>query len=85
MAFLAAKSYYHLAPNYSRDQTDTNLALEKLQAFINQYPETTFLAEANQCIKELDYKLERKAFEIAVLYYTLTIMKPASNLSTILF
>ncbi|MDA0357239.1 MAG: outer membrane protein assembly factor BamD [Bacteroidetes bacterium] len=69
MAFLAAKSYYHLAPNYSRDQTDTNLALEKLQAFINQYPETTFLAEANQCIKELDYKLERKAFEIAVLYY----------------
>ncbi len=69
MAFFAAKSYYHLAPNYSRDQTDTYLALEKLQAFINQFPETSFLAETNACIRELDYKLERKAFEIAELYY----------------
>jgi len=69
IAFMAAKSYYHLSPRYSRDQSDTKTALEKLQIFINQYPETEFLAEANKCIRELDYKLERKAFEIAELYF----------------
>ena len=45
IAFMAAKSYYHLSPRYSRDQSDTKTALEKLQIFINQYPETEFLAD----------------------------------------
>ncbi len=64
-SFLGAKSYYMLSPLYSIDQTDTDKALDKLQLFINSYPESEFLTEANSMAKELTTKKERKAFEIA--------------------
>lgn len=68
VALLAAKSYYNLSPKYSIDQTDTQTALDKLQAFINMYPKSEFLDEANTMYQELAGKLERKAFEIAKQY-----------------
>jgi len=52
-SFLGAKSYFMLSPVYSIDQTDTDKALDKLQLFINSYPESEFLAEANSMAKEL--------------------------------
>ncbi|SMP23260.1 Beta-barrel assembly machine subunit BamD [Muriicola jejuensis] len=64
-SFLGAKSYYMLSPRHSLDQTDTDKALLKLQGFINTYPESEFLAEANAMAKELTTKKEKKAFEIA--------------------
>jgi len=64
-AFLGAKSYYMLSPRYSLDQTDTDKALDKLQIFINSYPDSEYLEEANAMAKELTTKKERKAFEIA--------------------
>ncbi|AJR04557.1 outer membrane protein assembly factor BamD [Siansivirga zeaxanthinifaciens] len=67
-SFLAAKSYYMLSPAYSKDQKETKSAIEKLQTFINLYPESEYLSEANKLVKELDYKLEKKAFEIAKQY-----------------
>ena len=67
-AFLGAKSYYMLSPRYSLDQTDTNKALEKLQAFINAYPDSEYMDEANAMARELTTKKERKAFEIAKQY-----------------
>ncbi|RKE95078.1 outer membrane protein assembly factor BamD [Ichthyenterobacterium magnum] len=67
-SFLSAKSYYHLSPVYSKEQQETKEALEKLQLFINKYPDSKLLPEANKLIKELDYKLEKKAFEIAKQY-----------------
>nr|WP_306465092.1 outer membrane protein assembly factor BamD [Gelidibacter salicanalis] len=66
--FLGAKSFYELSPVYSKEQKETKVAIEKLQMFINRYPDSEYLPEANTLIKELDYKLERKAFEIAKLY-----------------
>jgi outer membrane protein assembly factor BamD len=69
--FLSAKSSFFLSPIFSKDQTDTVEAIEKLQLFVNQYPNSEYLAEANQLIKELDYKLEKKAFEIAKQYNTI--------------
>ncbi len=45
--------------------------LEKLQVFINLYPESEFSSEANQMIAELQEKLEKKDFEIAKQYYTI--------------
>lgn len=63
--FLGAKSYYMLSPKYSLDQTDTDKALIKLQNFINTYPESQFLVEANAMAKELTTKKEKKEFEIA--------------------
>ncbi|MEY8848713.1 outer membrane protein assembly factor BamD [Psychroserpens sp. XS_ASV72] len=67
-AFLSAKSYYELSPVYSKEQKETIEALDKLQLFINKYPDSEHLAEVNTLIKELDFKLERKAFEIAKQY-----------------
>lgn len=69
IAFLAAKSYYHLSPIYSKDQTETYDALEKLQDFINRYPDSDYFDEANKLVQELDFKLEKKAYEIALQYH----------------
>ena len=60
IAFLAAKSYYQLSPVFSKDQTETTQGLEKLQEFINRYPSSPYLVEANKLVKELDYKLATK-------------------------
>lgn len=71
-AFLSAKSEYQLSPVYKKDQSDTRKSLDKLQAFINNYPDSEYLAEANMLVKELDGKLETKAFEIAKQYNTVS-------------
>lgn len=70
-SFLAAKSFYFLSPVYSLDQTDTYKAMDKLQGFINDYPNSAYMPEANQIVKELTEKLEKKAFEIAKQYNTI--------------
>ncbi|QYJ68056.1 outer membrane protein assembly factor BamD [Flavobacterium litorale] len=67
-AFMGAKSYYQLSPRYSLDQVDTYKALDKLQQFIDRFPNSQFMPEANQLVKELNEKLEKKAFEIAKQY-----------------
>lgn len=67
-AYLGAKSYSMLSPVYSLDQTDTNKAIDKLQTFIDNYPNSEYLAEANITIKGLREKLEKKAFENAKEY-----------------
>lgn len=72
IAFLGAKSIYHLSPVYSKEQKETIDALEKLQGFINRFPGTTYLEEANTLIQELDFKLEMKAYSIAKQYNLIT-------------
>ncbi len=67
-AFIGAKSYYMLSPEYSLDQTDTDKALQKLQNFINTYPDSEFFPEANVMAQELTTKKEKKSIEIAKQY-----------------
>ena len=67
-SFLSVKSYYKLSPVYTKDQTETKEAIEKLQEFINLYPESEYVAEANTLFKELEFKLEEKAYSIAKQY-----------------
>ncbi|MBS9767036.1 MAG: outer membrane protein assembly factor BamD [Flavobacteriaceae bacterium] len=67
--FLSAYSYYLLSPVYSLDQEDTRKAITEMQRFISKYPDSKRIKEANKCISELTLKLEKKAFEIAKLYY----------------
>lgn len=71
-SFLSVKSYYMLSPRYSKDQKETKEAVEKLQEFINLFPESEYVAEANTLVKELVYKLEKKDFEIAKQYNTIS-------------
>lgn len=76
-SFKAAKSYYLQSPRFSLDQEDTYTAIEKLQVFLNLYPNSEYAVEANQMIAELQEKLEQKDFEIAKQYFTIRDYKAA--------
>jgi outer membrane protein assembly factor BamD len=76
-SFLGAKSFTFLSPVYSLDQTDTNKAIDKLQEYIDKYPEGQNIAEANTLVKGLREKLEKKAFENAKIYHTISDYKAA--------
>lgn len=69
-SFASALSYKLSSPEFSKDPTDTNKALEAFQSFINAFPTSEKIDEANQHYKELRYKLQKKYFEIAKTYYT---------------
>jgi len=76
-AYLGAKSFSKLSPIYSLDQVDTFKAIEKLQEFIDRYPNSTYLPEANKTLRELNYKIEKKVFENAKQYNTIMDYKAA--------
>ncbi|KDN56406.1 outer membrane protein assembly factor BamD [Flavobacterium seoulense] len=76
-SFLGAKSYAILSPTYSLDQADTYKAIEKLQAFIDRFPNSDYLAEANSLTKSLSEKIELKVFENAKSYNTISDFKSA--------
>jgi len=76
-AFLAADCFYKLSPEYSLDQADTQKALDKMQRFIDIYPNSQYMPQANACVKELREKQEKKAFEIALQYNTISDYKAA--------
>ena len=76
-SFRSAKSYYQLSPRFSLDQEDTYTALDKLQAFINTYPDTPLRGEANELVAELRGKIELKDIRIAKQYLKISDYKPA--------
>ncbi|MGO3184347.1 MAG: outer membrane protein assembly factor BamD [Aequorivita sp.] len=67
-SFKSAKSFYQLSPRFSLDQKDTDKGLEKLQEFINAYPNSDRRVEANELVAELRQKLEKKEFKTAKQY-----------------
>ena len=71
-SFLSAKSYSMLSPVYTKDQKETIEAIDKLQTFINVFPDSEYVSDANKLVQELDYKLENKAFSIAKQYNTIS-------------
>ena len=75
--FKIAECYYQLSPKYSVSQTDTEKAIEAYQTFIDKNPDSERIVDANSRIKELNYKLETKSFEIAKQYYKIGNYKSA--------
>jgi len=69
--FLAAYTKYLDSPRSSLDQTTTIEAIRELQIFINRYPASERVAEANGLIDELRQKQEKKVFDLATLYFNL--------------
>ncbi|WP_121966121.1 outer membrane protein assembly factor BamD [Myroides sp. N17-2] len=59
------KSGLALSPVYSLDQRITYEIIEKLQKFIDQYPGSTYVFEANTIMTEMNQKIEQKTFENA--------------------
>jgi len=66
--YMHAVSLYADSPVYTLDQTNTLNAAVALQNFINTYPNSKHLDESTNLITELRQKMEKKAFESAVLY-----------------
>ena len=75
--YLIAYAYAEISPIYSLDQKDTDEALNKLQDYINRYPDSERLVEVNDIVEELLRKLERKSFENAKQFYTIRDYKAA--------
>lgn len=70
--YLGAICFSKLSPTYSLDQVDTYKAIDKFQNFIDAFPDSQYLSEANIIVKQLREKLEKKAFEIAKQYNTIS-------------
>ncbi len=71
MAFMSAYANYLLSPNPKLDQGPSLLAIEGLQSFINEYPNSPRVDECNKLMDELRQKLEQKSFDQGKLYYEL--------------
>ena len=69
VSFLAAKCYYMNSPAYNLDQTDSYLAIEDLEVFLNAFPGSKYNEEANGMIDSLQNKLAKKNFKVACMYY----------------
>ncbi|GAB4320862.1 MAG: outer membrane protein assembly factor BamD [Bacteroidales bacterium] len=68
-AYMSAYCKYLESPDYKLDQKATREAIDKLQLYINAYPNSERVAECNKLIDELREKLQKKDFEIAKLYF----------------
>ncbi len=66
--FMSAECYVGLSPDSQRDQTYTQRALEALQTFIELYPASPRVPEAQKEQAALIEKLARKEYETAMLY-----------------
>lgn len=69
MQYMYAYCFYLDSPVSSLDQTSTQEAIDKFQLFINKYPSSSRVEEANRMIDELRFKLEEKEFSNAKLYF----------------
>ncbi len=68
---LMGKSYVEISPRYSKDQEDTYKGINKMQEYLNLYPDSENASEINAIITELNQKIEKKYFEIAKQYNTI--------------
>lgn len=76
--FFHALSIYKLSPKITVMQTNTEKALEVLQEFVNNNPDSKHTAEAYTYIGITQAKLEEKAALAAKLYYDISQYKAAT-------
>jgi len=75
--YMTAYCLYLNSPEPSLDQEYTVKAINELQAFMNKYPNSERIEEANKLMSKLRHKLEVKSFKSAKLYYDLGDYKAA--------
>ena len=71
MAFMSAFANYQMSPNYKLDQEPSIKAIDELQTFINNYPNSPKVEECNDLIDQMRLKLETKSYEQGKLYFQL--------------
>lgn len=77
--FLSAYCLYLDSPRYSLDQTNTMQAIRELQRFINRFPGSDRVEDANQLIDELRHKLEKKRFNSGKLFMDISDYRAAAT------
>jgi outer membrane protein assembly factor BamD len=77
--FKNAYCYYKNSPVSSLDQSNTMVALQEFQLFLNMFPASTRIQECNDIVDRLRLKLETKAFDNAKLYYNMAEYKAAQQ------
>jgi len=82
--YMAAFSLYKDSPTFNLDQTGTLSAINELQSYINNYPESKYREDCSIMIKDLRKKLEKKAYEKAKLYYKTSPFNIASLKSSVI-
>ena len=76
--FMAAYSMMLDVPFYKLDQTNAYNAIRQFQLFIDTYPHSSRVAEANEYIDALRLQLARKAFALANNYFRRSLYLSAS-------
>lgn len=71
------EAYVAKSPRYYHDQTYTRKSLEKLQEFLDDYPQSEHREDAQKNIIKLRNKLARKLYETGILYIKLEEYKSA--------
>lgn len=67
--YMHAYSLYNQSPESELDQKPTLEAIQSIQVYLNAYPQSKRIEEANNIIKELRSKLELKAYQNALVFY----------------
>ena len=75
--YMSAHCYFLVSPNVSLEQTYTSVAINELQAFLDKRPDTKYREKVEEQLKELNFKLETKAYNNAMLYYKISDYKAA--------
>lgn len=76
-AYMSAICYYEDSVEYNLDQSSTENAINQLQDFLTQYPNSEKAKDINAKIEELSYKLEFKYYEHARQYFRIADYKAA--------
>jgi outer membrane protein assembly factor BamD len=77
-AYMSALCYYEGSMDYNLDQSSTELAINELQDFLNNYPNSERSKNISQLVDELSYKLEFKAYENGRQYFKMGDYKAAN-------
>ncbi|WP_415324480.1 outer membrane protein assembly factor BamD [Chryseobacterium sp. MMS23-Vi53] len=77
-AYMSALCYYEGSMDYNLDQSSTQLAINELQDFLNNYPSSERAKNISTLIDELSYKLEFKAYENGRQYFNMGEYKAAN-------
>lgn len=75
--FMVGFCFYKDSPTSKLDQDISKRAIDALQLFINIYPYSTRVEEANILIDELNEKITLKSYQNAKLYYDMNYYKAA--------
>lgn len=78
-AYMSALCYYEGSMDYNLDQSSTQMAINELQDFLNNYPTSERSKNISTLIDELSYKLEFKSYENAKQYFSMGDYKAANT------